>query len=79
MICQKVILKKYKTDDGRWDISNNKSLPPIGSEFWIQLNTWARRALTPGSLPIMSVVLEDTKTWVPVEVLDFTNDHEDRT
>jgi hypothetical protein len=79
VICQKVILRKYRTADGRWDISTKSELPPLDSVFWVQMNTWAKRALNPGQFPIMSVVLEDGKTWVPVEVMDFTNEWEDRT
>jgi hypothetical protein len=78
MICQKVKLIKYKTDDGCWDISNKTELPPIGSFFWIDPNSWKKRALDRNSLPIMGVLLEDGRTWVPVEVLDFTNEYEDR-
>jgi hypothetical protein len=84
MILQKVRLVKIATDDGRFDLHRSiaagetGSPPPIGFEFLVRANSWSKRALGRGTLPMMSVFLEDGLTWVPVELLDFTNEYEDR-
>jgi hypothetical protein len=74
-----VILKKTKTDDGLWDISNKPDANKfIGGRFLIRANSWAKRQLERGGVPIMSVVSDDEKVWIPTEVLEFTNEYSER-
>jgi hypothetical protein len=80
MILQRVSLSKLSTDRGDWDASKANPVPSVGPEYWwwIRANSWAVRQDVKGHR-FMSVFMEDGQTWVPVEVLVFTNEYEDRT
>jgi len=78
MIKQRVKLIKLKTDNGRFDFTNKGV--PIGTEFYVDILSISvmnyRNKETNEIFRSLSVKTADEGIFVPVEVLEFSNEFE---
>lgn len=79
-IQQKVKLLKLKTENGLWNYEDIQTIH-IGLEFWVNCNSFqmrqARSRLNGQTFQTLMVQTE-AETWLPAELLEYTNEFQVR-
>ena len=77
MILQKVKLAKSRSKDDHWHIP--EGVATVGTEFWVvirEIKVQTAKNRETGEVFRSLMVPDKTGTWLPVELLEFTNEFE---